>query len=49
MIDQNCLLEPTMFAQALERHEISVLWMTAGLFNQYAQTIGGGIWRACVI
>jgi syringomycin synthetase protein SyrE len=35
VIDQNCLLEPSRFAQALKRHEVSVLWLTAGLLNQY--------------
>src|SRR5262249_50046123 len=32
-------------AEALKRHEVSVLWLTAGLFNQYAdglsEVIGG--------
>src|SRR5262249_45009856 len=27
--DQNCLLDPSMFAEALKRHEVSVLWLTA--------------------
>jgi amino acid adenylation domain-containing protein len=39
VIDQSCLLDPLMFAKALERHEVSVLWLTAGLFNQYIDTL----------
>ena len=36
VIDHDCLLEPTTFAQALKLHAVSILWMTAGLLNQYA-------------
>ena len=32
-----------MFAQALHRHGVSVLWMTAGLLNQYADSIAEAI------
>jgi amino acid adenylation domain-containing protein len=39
VIDQNCLLDPLMFAKALKRHEVSVLWLTAGIFNQYIDTL----------
>ncbi|HKX31152.1 MAG TPA: amino acid adenylation domain-containing protein, partial [Blastocatellia bacterium] len=39
VIDQNCLLDPGLFAQALMRYEINVLWLTAGLFKQYADLL----------
>ncbi|SHI81259.1 Linear gramicidin synthase subunit B [Vibrio aerogenes CECT 7868] len=40
VIDQTTLLDPTLFAAALKQHEVSILWMTVGLFNQYAALLG---------
>ncbi|MBB4636051.1 non-ribosomal peptide synthetase [Longimicrobium terrae] len=39
VIDQDTLLEPSRFALALRTHEVSVLWLTVGLFNQYAEAL----------
>ena len=36
VIDQAVLLEPTRFVQALQAQAVTTLWMTVGLFNQYA-------------
>ena len=41
VIDQNCLLEPLKLARALKEVKVSVLWLTSGLFNQYAESLGG--------
>ena len=40
VIPQDTLLEPRRFAEALGHHEVSVLWLTVGLFNQYADVLG---------
>lgn len=37
------LLDPDRFAAALERHAVTVLWLTVGLFNQYAGTMASVI------
>jgi amino acid adenylation domain-containing protein len=39
VIDQRCLLDPALFGQTLERQGVSVLWLTAGLFNQYTESL----------
>ncbi|HEU4884734.1 MAG TPA: amino acid adenylation domain-containing protein, partial [Longimicrobium sp.] len=39
VIPQDVLLEPRRFADALNRHGVDVLWMTVGLFNQYAEEL----------
>jgi amino acid adenylation domain-containing protein len=39
VIDQRCLLDPALFGQTLEQQGVSVLWLTAGLFNQYAESL----------
>ncbi|WP_223305976.1 non-ribosomal peptide synthetase [Massilia sp. NR 4-1] len=39
IIGQDTLLDPARLAQALRRQEVSVLWLTVGLFNQYAQQL----------
>jgi amino acid adenylation domain-containing protein len=39
VIDQEALLEPERFRQPLKRHSVSVLWLTVGLFNQYADAL----------
>ncbi|RMT82600.1 Amino acid adenylation, partial [Pseudomonas viridiflava] len=37
LVDQDILLSRERFARLLIEHSVSVLWMTAGLFHQYAQ------------
>ncbi|WP_261888098.1 non-ribosomal peptide synthetase [Vibrio rhizosphaerae] len=37
VIEQETLLDVAVFAQALSAHQVSILWLTVGLFNQYAQ------------
>ncbi|HEX9937850.1 MAG TPA: amino acid adenylation domain-containing protein, partial [Longimicrobium sp.] len=37
VIPQDVLLDARRFADALNRHGVDVLWMTVGLFNQYAE------------
>ncbi|WNJ96979.1 amino acid adenylation domain-containing protein [Vibrio ruber] len=37
VIEQDTLLNVQSFAQALIHHRVSILWLTVGLFNQYAQ------------
>ncbi|USP13462.1 non-ribosomal peptide synthetase [Vibrio gazogenes] len=37
VIEQETLLNVHAFAQALTQHQVSILWLTVGLFNQYAQ------------
>ncbi|WP_261854730.1 non-ribosomal peptide synthetase [Vibrio spartinae] len=37
VIEQDTLLSVQAFAQALVQHQVSILWLTVGLFNQYAQ------------
>ncbi|WP_157372003.1 amino acid adenylation domain-containing protein, partial [Vibrio sp. MEBiC08052] len=39
VIDQETLLNVQALEQALIHHQVSVLWMTIGLFNQYAQDL----------
>ncbi|WP_255609737.1 AMP-binding protein, partial [Methylosinus sp. Sm6] len=39
VIDQATLLDPLLFAAALRKHEVSILWLTAGLFNHYADAL----------
>ncbi|WP_256082156.1 amino acid adenylation domain-containing protein, partial [Massilia sp. YIM B04103] len=39
VIGQDTLLDPARLAQALRRQAVSVLWLTVGLFNQYAQQL----------
>ncbi|MDO3549540.1 non-ribosomal peptide synthetase, partial [Ralstonia pseudosolanacearum] len=41
IIDQPTVLAPERFAQALRRGQVSVLWMTAGQFHQYAPSLIG--------
>jgi arthrofactin-type cyclic lipopeptide synthetase C len=45
VIDQEVLLDPATFARTLEWQEVSVLWMTAGLFNQYAESLAESLGR----
>jgi amino acid adenylation domain-containing protein len=39
VIPQDVLLEPRRFGDALRRYGVDVLWMTVGLFNQYADEL----------
>nr|UTQ11570.1 NRPS [Chromobacterium vaccinii]UTQ11571.1 NRPS [Chromobacterium vaccinii] len=39
VVDQATLLEPQRFAAALQQQRVSVLWLTAGLFSQYADAL----------
>ena len=41
VIDQAVLLKPVRFRETLRRQAISVLWLTAGLFNQYVDILAG--------
>ena len=36
---QKLVLDPPMFARALQKHEVTVLWLTSGLFSQYAEAM----------
>ena len=39
VIDHDALLEPAQFGQKLKRHAVNILWLTVGLFNQYADAL----------
>ncbi|HET7462338.1 MAG TPA: condensation domain-containing protein, partial [Longimicrobium sp.] len=39
VIGQDVLLDPRRFGEALARSGVTVLWMTVGLFNQYADLL----------
>ncbi|TMQ26029.1 MAG: amino acid adenylation domain-containing protein, partial [Deltaproteobacteria bacterium] len=39
VIDQATVLEAQQFAATLRRHAVNVLWLTVGLFNQYAKAL----------
>jgi amino acid adenylation domain-containing protein len=39
VIDPDTLLDAQRFGEALTRKRVSVLWLTVGLFNQYAQAL----------
>ena len=39
VVDQSALLEPDHFEQILRQYGVTVLWLTVGLFNQYADTL----------
>ncbi len=45
VIAQDTLLDPRRFGDALTRHGVNVLWMTVGLFNQYADELRNEIPR----
>src|SRR5262249_42103180 len=39
VIHQNALLDPKRFGEALKLSRITVLWLTVGLFTQYAEVL----------
>jgi amino acid adenylation domain-containing protein len=39
VISQDVLLDPARFGRALREQRVSVLWLTVGLFNQYAEEL----------
>jgi len=39
VIDQSVLLDATQFAETLKRQAVNILWLTVGLFNQYADAL----------
>jgi amino acid adenylation domain-containing protein len=39
VIPQEAVLDPGQFGQVLKRHAVNVLFLTVGLFNQYADTL----------
>src|SRR5258708_6149605 len=39
VINQEALLEPSEFGKQLKRHGVDILWLTVGLFNQYADVL----------
>ncbi|MGJ0490367.1 non-ribosomal peptide synthetase, partial [Methylobacter sp.] len=39
VVDQTALLEPEHFEQILRQYGVTALWLTVGLFNQYADTL----------
>ncbi|MDU6730899.1 MAG: amino acid adenylation domain-containing protein, partial [Bradyrhizobium sp.] len=41
VIDQASVLEPERLVSVMERDGVTVLWLTAGLFQQYAELLGG--------
>ncbi|WP_275559746.1 non-ribosomal peptide synthetase, partial [Streptomyces sp. 5-6(2022)] len=43
VIDQHTLRDPRRFGAALTHHAVTFLWMTVGLFNQYADEIAAEI------
>ncbi|QNH11978.1 non-ribosomal peptide synthetase [Xanthomonas sp. SI] len=49
IVDQDTLLEPLRLAALLEREAVTVLWMTVGLFNHYAEEIGAALGRLRVL
>ena len=45
VIDQAILLDPDVFKHRLEHHANNVLWLTVGLFQQYADRLAGAFSR----
>ena len=41
IVPESTLLEAKLFADLLTHHEVSILWMTVGLFGQYVQALSG--------
>jgi amino acid adenylation domain-containing protein len=40
VIERGVLLDPGRLGEELRRQEVSILWLTVGLFNQYAEVLG---------
>ena len=49
IVDQATLLDPQQFGRWLERHAITVLWLTAGLFHQYADVLAAPFARLRIL
>ena len=49
IVDQATLLDPQQFGRWLERHAITVLWLTAGLFHQYADALAAPFARLRIL
>jgi amino acid adenylation domain-containing protein len=45
IVPQPVLLDAKRFASLLEQHEVTVLWMSVGLFSQYASTLSRALNR----
>ncbi|HJV53959.1 MAG TPA: amino acid adenylation domain-containing protein, partial [Noviherbaspirillum sp.] len=43
VIEQFELLDPQQFCVTLLQHQVTVLWLTVGLFNQYAEALAAAI------
>ena len=39
IIGQNILLDPVLFGRTLKQEAVTILWLTVGLFNQYAHIL----------
>ena len=39
VLDQSTILDPAAFGRALIRNRVTVLWLTVGLFNEYADVL----------
>jgi len=49
VVDQATLLDPQRFKRWLEDHAISILWLTAGLFHQYADALAAPFARLRIL
>jgi amino acid adenylation domain-containing protein len=49
VIDHATLIDPQRFRRRLEQDAISVLWLTAGVFHQYAHTLAGPLARLRIL
>ncbi|HEX8693688.1 MAG TPA: amino acid adenylation domain-containing protein, partial [Longimicrobium sp.] len=50
VVAHDVVLDPGRFGETLERHGVSVLWLTVGLFNQYAAELAEPLGRLrCLI
>ena len=45
VIDHATLIDPQRFGRRLDEHSVSVLWLTAGVFHQYADALAGSFGR----
>ena len=49
VVDQATLLDPQLFGQWLDRHAITVLWLTAGLLHQHADALAAPFSRLRIL